>query len=61
MLDEARKDAQPDRSRMPAAEEAFKPVALPALAAAVRAFRREARRERSQDLPPIPRKEAMFD
>ena len=60
MFDDARKDApQPDRRRIPAAEEAFKPLALPALAAAVRAARREPRRQGAQELPAILRRDAI--
>ena len=60
MFDDARKDApQSDRRRAPAAEEAFKPLALPALAAAVRASRKEPRRQATRELPAILRKDAL--
>jgi hypothetical protein len=39
---------------------AFKPVALPALAAAVHAVRAQSRLPKSQDLPAILRKEAQI-
>ncbi|HYF57038.1 MAG TPA: hypothetical protein VEA41_22500 [Salinarimonas sp.] len=45
----------------PAAPEGFKPVALPALAAALRLARGAERRdERSRELPPILRKDAVL-
>ena len=40
---------------------AFKPVALPALAAAVHAVREQPRHPKSQELPAILRKEAIVD
>jgi len=39
----------------------FKPVALPALAAAVQAAKLQARRQKPNELPAILRKEAMVD
>jgi hypothetical protein len=38
----------------------FKPVALPALAAAVQAAKAQARKPKAQELPPILRKEAVL-
>lgn len=52
------------RPRPPVAQSetpAFKPVALPALAAAVHAVREQPRLPKSQELPAILRKEAIVD
>lgn len=52
-----RRAAQTERQQLPA----FKPVALPALAAAVHAAGLRSRPSRQHDLPAILRKEAMTD
>jgi hypothetical protein len=44
----------------PAAPAGFKPVALPALAAALRLAGNQARTERARELPPILRKDAVL-
>lgn len=49
---------QAERHRELRADAAFKPLALPALAAAVHATRLQPRRVKVQDLPPILRKDA---
>ena len=49
------------RDRGPRAEAVFKPVALPALAAAVHATREKPRRAPARELPPFLRKEAVID
>lgn len=57
------RQAQPSRQTAPQAprpEAAFKPVALPALAAALRHARAPARETRVQDLPAILRKDASL-
>lgn len=54
-------DTQGERRRGPCAEAVFKPLALPALAAAVHSTRPQPRRAPQQELPPSPRKDAVTD
>jgi hypothetical protein len=50
---------RPEPANVRSAIPAFKPVALPALAAAMQAAKPKPRRPKSQELPAILRKEAM--
>ena len=54
-------DTDVERRRGPRAEAVFKPLALPALAAAVHATRRQPRANPRQELPAFLRKEAVTD
>jgi hypothetical protein len=57
MIDQAhRHDSESERRDMPRAEEVFKPVALPALAAALRAGRPWPPETPRQNIPPFLRK-----
>jgi hypothetical protein len=57
MIDQVhRRDWESERRATPRAEEVFKPVALPALAAALRAARPRPPETPRQDLPPFLRK-----
>jgi hypothetical protein len=52
---------QPDERRSRRAEAVFKPVALPALAAAVCAVRQQPSPTPPRELPPFLRKDAVID
>ena len=51
-----RHDSESERRDLPRIEDMFKPVALPALAAALRAGRPQPRQAPRQDIPPFLRK-----
>ena len=62
MTDEARtQGSQPERRQARQAEAVFKPVALPALAAAVHAARQQPSPARPREVPHFLRKEAVID
>ena len=55
------RDRQPKPQAPAQAIPAFKPVALPALAAAMRSAKRQPAKAKTVELPAILRKEAMLD
>ncbi|MEZ0171868.1 hypothetical protein [Microvirga sp. TS319] len=55
------RDQQPHSKAPAQAIPAFKPVALPALAAAMRSAKRQPAKPKTVELPAILRKEAMLD
>lgn len=62
MTQQAAERTPRDRTQIaPSEAPAFKPVALPALAAAVLAVKQQPRLPKSQELPAILRKEAIVD